>query len=44
MGSGRWPGYVMETDRIVHSGSAKQLIDDPEVRRAYLDSMSGPGA
>jgi branched-chain amino acid transport system ATP-binding protein len=29
-------GYVMETGRIVHSGPAKQLIDDPEVRRAYL--------
>jgi branched-chain amino acid transport system ATP-binding protein len=29
-------GYVMETGRIVHSGPAKKLIDDPEVRRAYL--------
>ncbi|QOZ55399.1 ABC transporter ATP-binding protein [Bradyrhizobium sp. CCBAU 53338] len=29
-------GYVMETGRIVHSGSAKKLIDDPDVRRAYL--------
>jgi branched-chain amino acid transport system ATP-binding protein len=29
-------GYVMETGRIVLSGSAKELIDDPEVRRAYL--------
>ena len=29
-------GYVMETGRIVHSGSARKLIDDPEVRRAYL--------
>jgi branched-chain amino acid transport system ATP-binding protein len=29
-------GYVMETGHIVHSGPAKQLIDDPEVRRAYL--------
>jgi branched-chain amino acid transport system ATP-binding protein len=28
--------YVMETGRIVHSGFAKELIDDPEVRRAYL--------
>jgi branched-chain amino acid transport system ATP-binding protein len=26
----------METGRIVHSGAAKELIDDPEVRRAYL--------
>jgi len=29
-------GYVMETGRIVRSGSTKKLIDDPEVRRAYL--------
>ena len=29
-------GYVMEVGRIVHSGPAKKLIDDPEVRRAYL--------
>jgi branched-chain amino acid transport system ATP-binding protein len=29
-------GYVMETGRIVHGGPAKKLIDDPEVRRAYL--------
>jgi branched-chain amino acid transport system ATP-binding protein len=29
-------GYVMETGRIVHSGPARKLIDDPEVRRAYL--------
>jgi branched-chain amino acid transport system ATP-binding protein len=29
-------GYVMETGRIVHSGLARELIDDPEVRRAYL--------
>ena len=29
-------GYVMETGRIVHSGPAKELIDDPEVRRSYL--------
>jgi branched-chain amino acid transport system ATP-binding protein len=29
-------GYVMETGRIVHSGLARNLIDDPEVRRAYL--------
>jgi branched-chain amino acid transport system ATP-binding protein len=29
-------GYVMETGRIVHSGLAKDLIDDPEVQRAYL--------
>ena len=29
-------GYVMETGHIVRSGSAQKLIDDPEVRRAYL--------
>jgi branched-chain amino acid transport system ATP-binding protein len=28
--------YVMETGRIVRGGSARELIDDPEVRRAYL--------
>ena len=31
-------GYVMETGRIVHSGPARELIDDPEVQRAYLGS------
>ena len=34
--SGADRGYVMETGRIVHEGAAKDLIDDPEVRRAYL--------
>lgn len=34
--SGADRGYVMETGHIVHSGPAKALIDDPEVRRAYL--------
>jgi branched-chain amino acid transport system ATP-binding protein len=29
-------GYVLETGRIVRSGSASKLMDDPEVRRAYL--------
>lgn len=29
-------GYVLEAGRIVRSGPAKALIDDPEVRRAYL--------
>ncbi|MGB3540028.1 MAG: ABC transporter ATP-binding protein [Mesorhizobium sp.] len=29
-------GYVMETGHVVHQGEAKALIDDPEVRRAYL--------
>jgi branched-chain amino acid transport system ATP-binding protein len=34
--SGADRGYVMETGRIVREGAAKDLIDDPEVRRAYL--------
>jgi branched-chain amino acid transport system ATP-binding protein len=34
--SGADRGYVMETGRIVQEGAAKDLIDDPEVRRAYL--------
>lgn len=34
--SGADRGYVMETGRIVHEGAARDLIDDPEVRRAYL--------
>ncbi|HEY4193387.1 MAG TPA: ABC transporter ATP-binding protein [Mesorhizobium sp.] len=34
--SGADRGYVMETGHIVHQGAAKALIDDPEVRRAYL--------
>jgi len=29
-------GYVMETGRVVHGGPARNLMDDPEVRRAYL--------
>lgn len=29
-------GYVMETGRIVHSGDSRALINDPEVRHAYL--------
>jgi branched-chain amino acid transport system ATP-binding protein len=29
-------GYVTETGRIVHNGLARKLINDPEVRRAYL--------
>jgi branched-chain amino acid transport system ATP-binding protein len=29
-------GYVMETGRVVHGGLARKLIDDPDVRRAYL--------
>lgn len=34
--SGADRGYVMETGRIVREAPAKALIDDPEVRRAYL--------
>jgi branched-chain amino acid transport system ATP-binding protein len=29
-------GYVMETGEIVREGSARELENDPEVRRAYL--------
>jgi branched-chain amino acid transport system ATP-binding protein len=28
--------YVMETGRIVREGSAAELADDPDVKRAYL--------
>ena len=34
--SGADRGYVMETGRVVLSGSAKALIDDPAVQQAYL--------
>jgi branched-chain amino acid transport system ATP-binding protein len=33
-------GYVMETGEIVREGSARQLENDPEVRRAYLGEMA----
>jgi len=29
-------GYVMESGRIILSGSSRELIDDPKVRAAYL--------
>jgi branched-chain amino acid transport system ATP-binding protein len=29
-------GYVIETGRITHSGSGRDLLDDPRVRAAYL--------
>jgi len=29
-------GYVMETGRVVLSGPARQLLDDPDVQQAYL--------
>jgi branched-chain amino acid transport system ATP-binding protein len=34
--SGADRGYVMETGAIVHGGDAKELIDDPAVRKPYL--------
>ena len=34
--SGADRGYVLETGRIVHGGSARQLIVDPAVKRSYL--------
>jgi len=30
-------GYVMESGEITMSGLAKELLDDPRVRAAYLD-------
>jgi branched-chain amino acid transport system ATP-binding protein len=29
-------GYVLETGRIVLEGSAKELLENPQVRAAYL--------
>jgi branched-chain amino acid transport system ATP-binding protein len=29
-------GYVLETGRIMRSGSAADLLQDPEIKRAYL--------
>jgi branched-chain amino acid transport system ATP-binding protein len=29
-------GYVMESGLITMSGNAKQMLDDPKVRAAYL--------
>ena len=29
-------GYVLQTGRIVQSGPAHDLLQDPEVRKAYL--------
>jgi branched-chain amino acid transport system ATP-binding protein len=36
-------GYVLETGRIALEGSAGDLAEDPEVRRAYLgEADDGP--
>jgi len=29
-------GYVLQTGRIVHAGSAQELLDSEEIRRAYM--------
>jgi branched-chain amino acid transport system ATP-binding protein len=29
-------GYVLETGRIVRAGPARELLEDPEIKRAYL--------
>jgi branched-chain amino acid transport system ATP-binding protein len=29
-------GYVLETGRIVQTGSSQALLDDPRIRQAYL--------
>jgi branched-chain amino acid transport system ATP-binding protein len=31
-------GYVLQTGRIVHSGTAADLLANEEVRAAYLDA------
>ncbi|HEY9524940.1 MAG TPA: hypothetical protein VIR33_17010 [Thermopolyspora sp.] len=31
-------GYVLETGRVVATGGARELADDPQVRKAYLGS------
>ncbi|WP_119729883.1 ABC transporter ATP-binding protein [Thermomonospora amylolytica] len=37
--------YVLETGRVVKSAPARELLDDPEVRAAYLGTGAGaPGA
>lgn len=35
--------YVLEGGRIVRQGSGEELLDDPEVRRAYLGRTAGTG-
>jgi branched-chain amino acid transport system ATP-binding protein len=29
-------GYVLQTGRIVQQGTARELLDSPEVRKAYM--------
>jgi branched-chain amino acid transport system ATP-binding protein len=29
-------GYVLQTGRVVHTGTAKELLDSEEIRRAYM--------
>ncbi len=29
-------GYVIQTGRIVQQGTARELLDSPEVRKAYM--------
>jgi branched-chain amino acid transport system ATP-binding protein len=29
-------GYVLETGQIVRAGPARDLLEDPEIKRAYL--------
>ncbi|MEU9844594.1 ABC transporter ATP-binding protein, partial [Actinomadura sp. NPDC048032] len=36
--------YVLETGRVVKSAPAADLLDDPEVRAAYLGGELGDGA
>lgn len=36
-------GYVLEGGKIVREGSGAELLDDPEVRRAYLGRTADSG-
>lgn len=36
--------YVLEGGRIVRQGSGEELLDDPEVRQAYLGRTAGAGS
>lgn len=37
-------GYVLEGGTIVREGSGEELLDDPEVRQAYLGRTAGGGS